>query len=532
MDGRASRRSRRPPLALAVPVAVVCVLALIPIVYLAVRASGADDEALRVLLRPRSVQLLVTSLLVCLGTATGAVALGVPLAWLTLRTDLPARRAWTVLVIAPLAVPSYLLAYAFVAALAPDGPAREVARAAGLDGWLPGPHGLAAAIVVLTLSTYPLVVLATRAALARADPAMAEAARSLGDGPLRAFLRGTMPMLLPGIGAGALLAALYALSDFGSVAILRADTFARAIASQYSASLDRSSAALFSLVLMVLAFGLVALEWRIRRRHAISTPHGPRRPPRPVTLGVWRWPAVALCGAVVLLALVLPAGTVLAWLGRSVAVGVGSPVGDTVAPAVASLTIAAAAAVVATLLVVPVAIVQARHPGWLAATSRLTISAAYAIPGISFALAAVFASLVLVPDLYRTMPVLVLALAVRHLALAAAPITGAVLLVGRGMTDAARSLGDGTLRASLRVGWPLARPGIMAGAVLVLLTVLKELPVSLFLVPPGMRTLATRLWTEATEGGYAAAAAPAAALLLISLASVGWLLRARVSTTG
>lgn len=517
-------------MALWVPVAVVCVLALIPIAYLLIRASGVGDDALRLLFRPRSVQLLLTSVVVCLGTATGAIALGVPLAWLTLRTDLPGRRAWTALVVAPLAVPSYLLAYAFVAALAPDGPARDLLGPVGLAGWLPGPHGVAGAIVVLTLSTYPLVLLATRAALTRVDPSTAEVARSLGDGPIRAFRNGTLPMLLPAVAAGALLAALYALSDFGSVAILRADTFARAIASQYNASLDRTTAALFSLVLMLLAFGLVLLEWRIRRRHAIRVPASGRRTPRPVVLGRWRWPALALCASVVLLALVVPALTVLAWLVRAWAGAPGgasipAPVADVLGPASASIMIAGSAAVVGTLLVVPIAIVQARFPGRLAAASRLATSAAFAIPGISFALAAVFASLALVPGLYRTVPVLVLVLAVRHLALGAAPVTGSVMLVGRGVTDAARSLGDGPSRAAWRVGLPLVRPGIIAGAVLLFLTILKELPVSLFLVPPGTRTLATRLWTEATEGGYVAAAAPAAALLLISLLSVGWLLR-------
>ena len=504
----------------------MCLLAAIPLLYLVIRALGGGDDALRILVRPRTIELLLTSLVVCLGTSAGAVLLGVPLAWLTLRTDLPGRRAWTILVVAPLAVPSYLLAYAFVALLAPSGPARELARGVGFDGWLPGPYGVVGAIVVLTLSTYPLVLLATRGGLARVDPAVAEVARSLGDGPFRAFLRATLPMLLPAVGAGTLLAALYALSDFGSVAILRADTFARAVASQYQSSLDRSGAALFSLVLVGLAAILVALEWRVRSRHAVQAAHSPRRVPRLVALGHWRWPAVALCGAVTGLALAVPAATVLTWLARGTDA---AAVGTTLDATIATLVIAGSAAIVGTLLVVPVAVLQARYPGRLAALSRLATNSAFAIPGISFALAAVFASLALVPGLYRTLPILVLALAIRHLALGAAPVTGSVLLVGRGVTDAARSLGDDALRMLLRVGWPLVRPGIAAGLALLFLTFAKELPVTLFLAPPGTRTLATRLWTEATEGNYAAAAAPAAMLLVLSLMSAGWLLRTRAA---
>jgi iron(III) transport system permease protein len=231
------------------------------------------------------------------------------------------------------------------------------------------------------------------------------------------------------------------------------------------------------------------------------------------------------------LALAVPAATVLTWLARGTSTaGAGTTVvGATLDAAVATLVIAGTAAIVGTLLVLPVAVLQARFPGRLSAISRLVTNGAFAIPGISFALAAVFASLALVPGLYRTLPILVLALAVRHLALGAAPITGSVLLVGRGVTDAARSLGDDALRMVLRVGWPLVRPGIAAGLALLFLTFAKELPVTLFLAPPGTRTLATRLWTEATEGNYAAAAAPAAMLLVLSLVSAGWLLRSRAA---
>jgi iron(III) transport system permease protein len=244
-----------------------------------------------------------------------------------------------------------------------------------------------------------------------------------------------------------------------------------------------------------------------------------------VALGRWRWPAVVACGAIVSLALVFPTVTVLTWLVRGA--GTATAVPDLLSATVATVVIAGAVAGLGTVLVVPVSIAQARFPGPWASLTRLSTNAAFAIPGISFALAAVFASLSLVPGLYRSLPILVLALAVRYLALGAAPVTGAVFLVGRGVTDVARSLGDDPWRVMLRVGWPLVRPGIVAGAALLFLTVAKELPVTLFLAPPGVRTLATRMWTEATEGAYAAAAAPGLVLLVISMVSVAWLLKTR-----
>ncbi|MCY7419214.1 MAG: iron ABC transporter permease [Chloroflexi bacterium] len=516
-------RRTRPPLSLLAIAAAICVLALVPVVYLVLRATSADDQVLQVLLRPRMVYLLGTSLLVALSTVAGSVALGVPLAWLTCRTDLPGRRVWTVLVVAPLAVPSYILAYALVAAIGPGGAVRDAMQQLSL-GWLvPAPFGLPGAVLVLVLSTYPLVLLSARAALLRTDPAITETARSLGDGPMRAFVRSTLPTLMPAIATGALLAALYALSDFGSVSILRADTFARAIQSQYSSSIDRQGAALLSLVLVLVALALILAEARLRRHASIVTPHGARRAPQAVALGRWRWPALALCGAVVAVALVLPAAVVGVWVVRGMALGTVQV--DVLAATRGSLSIAIPVAALAIVLAVPVAMLQVGYPGRFSRATRAITLTAYAIPGISFALAVVFASLALVPDLYRTLPILVLAMAIRYLPLAVSPTAGTMMLVGGGLVEAARSLGDSPARAARTILLPLVRPGIIAVVVLVFLSAIKELPLTLFLAPPGVRTLETRVWTDATEGAYVEAAGPAMVLLVVSLASVGLLVR-------
>ena len=227
----------------------VAALALVPLVYLAVRAVGGGADALEALWRPRTLELVASTLALGGAVIIGAVSLGVPLAWFTVRTDLPARRAFSVLAIAPLAVPSYLLAFAFVGAFAPRG-------------WLAGVgvtsvYGFWGAALVLSLATVPYVVIATRAALMRLDPATEEAARSLGRGPWAAARTAILPVLVPAIGAGALLACLYAVSDFGAVSILRFDTLATAIYSQYRFSFDRSSAAALALLLLALALAWV-----------------------------------------------------------------------------------------------------------------------------------------------------------------------------------------------------------------------------------------------------------------------------------
>jgi iron(III) transport system permease protein len=522
--GRALATPRRSPapLAVLVPALGIAAIGLLPVVYLLVRASTADARAIALIVRPATLDLLARSLALALAVAIVAVAIGLPLAWLTTRTDLPGRRLWAIVTAVPLAVPSYVLAYAFVAAFGPRGAVSDLLEPAGM-GRLPSFYGFPAALVVLSLATYPYVLLSVRAALLRSDPAIEEAARSLGDGPLTAFRRATLPMLLPAVTAGALLAALYAVSDFGAVSIVDYQSFARAVYLQYRASFDRSAAALLALMLVVVAWLLVTAEWRIRRRVA-TIDHGRRREPRPVALGRWRIPALLFCAAVTAIGLVLPIATIAFWLAR--AVSEGQPVVELARPAIDSVVAGTGAAMVALVLALPVAVVLARSSGRAARAVERILYGAYALPGIVVALALVFFTLNILPALYQTLVMLVLAYAVRFLPQAVAPVRTSLRQIGPRITEAARNLGERPWGVFRTITVPLLRPGLVAGGALVFLSTVKELPLTLLVAPTGFRTLATTVWDAASEGFFARAAAPAGALILLSAVTVALLLRA------
>jgi len=512
---------KAPPLRLLLPVLVISGLAALPLVYLVVRALEVDQGSLNVAFGPRTVELLAASLGLALTVAAGSIALGVPLAWLTARTDLPGRRAWTILTAVPLAIPSYVMAFAFIAAFGPRGAMSGLLQAVGLPG-LPSAYGFAGAALVLTLSTYPYVLLATRAALLRFDPQLEEAGRTLGDSPLTTFRRVTWPLILPVVIGGALLAALYALSDFGAVAILQFDSFARAIYIQYRASFDRSLAAMLALMLVGLTFVLAWMELRIRTRRP-PVQYAPRRPPVPIRLGRWRLPALILCAAVTTLSLLIPAATIAFWLIRGVAQG--EPVRILLDSAANSMAAGTLAAIVAGTLALPLAFLLVRYPGRLAAAAEGVSQSAYAVPGIVVALATVFFVLNVAPVVYQTLFVLVLAYAIRFLPQATAPARASLAMVGPRLTEAARTLGDSPSMAFRSITLPLLRPGLVAGMALVFLTTVKELPLTLLLGPTGFETLATAIWGAATEGFFARAAAPAAMLMAISAITVGVLFR-------
>ncbi|HUG46781.1 MAG TPA: iron ABC transporter permease [Candidatus Limnocylindria bacterium] len=517
----ARRRPGLPPARLLVPALVVAALAALPIAYLLLRALQVDPGSLDLVLRPRTAQILLASLGLGLAVGIGSVLLGLPLAWLTARTDLPARRLWTVLTVVPLAVPSYVMAFALVAALGPRGALSELLRSAGLPG-LPSIYGFYGAVLVLTLATYPYVLLSVRGALLRSDPAIEEAGRALGDSPLTVFRRLTLPLLLPATAAGALLAVLYALADFGAVAILQFDSFARAIYIQYRSSFDRSLAAILALMLVGTTFFVAWLESRVRRRLA-NVPQPVRRPAQLVRLGRWRWPSLAFCTAVVTLALIVPAGTIMFWLVRGLAQGeplriLGEAAGN-------SLLAGSLAAGVVALMVLPVAFLSVRHPGFLSGWIERVLYGAYAVPGIVLALATVVFVLNVAPLLYQSLLVLVLAYAVRFLPQALGPARASLVQVGPRLIEAARTLGQTEAGAFRTVTLPLLRPGLVAGMALVFLTTVKELPITLLVGPTGFGTLATAIWGAATEGFYARAAAPAAMLMLLSAATVALLFR-------
>ena len=519
---RVRRGAGLPPARLLVPVLAICGLSALPLVYLVLRALDVDRSALDLILRPRTLEVLVASLSLGLAVAVGSIGLGLPLAWLTARTDLPGRRLWTVLTVVPLAIPSYVIAFAFVAALGPRGALSQLLRDLGLPG-LPSIYGFGGAVLVLTLATYPYVLLATRAALLRFDPAIEEAGRALGDGPLDAFRRVTLPLIAPAIAGGALLAVLYALADFGAVAILQFDSFARAIYIQYRASFDRSLAAILALMLVGVTFAVAWIEWRVRTRRP-AIPLAARRPPPPVRLGRWRWPALALCGAVTALALVVPAGTILFWLLRGL--GQGEPLRLLGSAAANSLLAGLLAALIVAALSLPVVFLLVRHSGRLAAWLEGILYSAYAVPGIVLALATAFFVLNVTPILYQSLVVLVLAYAVRFLPQAIAPARASLVQVAPRLVEAARTLGDSPPAAFRQITLPLLRPGVIAGMALVFLTTVKELPLTLLLGPTGFETLATAIWGAATEGFFARAAAPAAMLMILSGATVGLLFRA------
>ncbi len=504
-----------PPAVIWVPGLAVGASLLLPLVYLVVRTFDAGGGVWDLLFRQRVLGILGRTVLLVVTVTGASVILALPLAWLTARTDLPMRRAWVVLSALPLVIPSYVAGFIVVAALGPRGMLQGALDGPFAIDRLPDIHGYAGALLTLTFLSFPYVVLTVRAAMLRIDPAMEESSRGLGHGNWSTFFFVTLPLLRPGIAAGGLLVALYSLSDFGAVSLLRYETFTWAIFVQYESALDRTLGAGLSLSLVALALVVVGVELVSRgRARYYSSSSLASRPPSALHLGRWKWPAVAYCSTIVAISLAAPMSILGYWVARGTKAGeplnlVWEAVGN-------SVYVAALAATAAVIAALPVAVLSVRYPGLFSGFLERLSYIGFALPGIAIALALVFFGARYAPLLYQSTGLLLLGYVVLYLSPALGAVRASLLQISPRIEEAARGLGNTPLHAFSSVTLPVARPGLLAGWALVFLLVMKELPATLILSPIGFNTLATSIWSAASEAFFARAALPALLLIVAS----------------
>jgi iron(III) transport system permease protein len=423
-------------------------------------------------------------------------------------------------------IPSYVAALALLGAFGPKGLLQQlVLGPLGVER-LPEIYGFPGAVIALTLSCYPYVYLLTAAALRSMDPSLEEASRGLGRSSLATFFRVTLPGLRPSLAAGSLLVALYTLSDFGAVSLMQYQALTRAIFLQYKALFDRTPAAILALVLVVFTAIVLLLEERTRRgRRFHGAGRGSPRPPRRVELGAWRWPALAFVWIALGIFLLVPLAVLGFWLARGISRG--EDMGGVWLPALDSLWVSLVAAGAVTLAALPVAMLtRVSDARW----TRVVSKAAYvpnALPGIVIALALVFFAARYAAPVYQTIGLLLFAYGVRFLPQALAGSSSALAGVSPRLEEAALGLGRRPLAAFVQVTLPLARAGILAGAALVFLSTMKELPATLLLRPIGFETLATEVWKHTSTGSYSQAALPALLLVLVASPFVYFLMGRR-----
>lgn len=257
----------KPPIFLMLMAILTSIAIALPLTYLIICTAAISREQLWTLVsRPRTLVVLLNSAGLAIAAPLLSALIAVPLAFLTLRTDLPWRRFWLIATTLPLAIPDYVGCFALIAAFGPKGSLLQLLLEPLGIREIPEIYGWTGAILATTLFTYPYLLLSVQAGLQGIDPALEEAAQSLGCSQRSTFFRIILPQLRPSLVSGGLLVAMYTLQDFSATTLMRFDAFTRVIFLQYRYTFDRNQAAALALMLVSLVLLLLWLEYKTRSK--------------------------------------------------------------------------------------------------------------------------------------------------------------------------------------------------------------------------------------------------------------------------
>jgi len=529
---------------------VVCLLLALPVLGVLSAWLALDAAALGVLrhqLQTVLPEYALQSALLAACVGLGVMALGSATAAAVTLFDFPGRRAFEWALLLPLAMPAYVLAYAWTDALQYSGPLQTALREAfgGRGALWPDVRSFGGAVALFVLCLYPYVYLLVRAALGERAVRLMEAARLLGAPMRRRVLEVALPMARPAIAAGTALALMETLADYGVGAYFGLTTFSTGIYKAWLVMNDRIAAAQLAAVLLVVVAALLMAERAAQHRLRFAGSQGggtaAEAQPWPLAGGA-ALAAWALCALPVLLGFVLP----VAWLARMLwqeAMGseFGLPLARFAQWAWASFRLAGGAALAATALALALGFVLRQRRGALLQPAARVLSLGYAVPG------AVIAVGILLPAgwLQARFPQsgvallvtgtafgLMYAYLVRFSAVALQSVEAGYSRVPLAIDETARMLGSGPARIFGRLHLPLLRRSAVAAALLVFVDVMKELPATLVLRPFGSDTLAVVAYNFARDERLAEAALPSLAIVAVGLIPVVMLSRALRAPAG
>jgi iron(III) transport system permease protein len=502
---RAQSAARPGPLVFAT-VAILVAATCIPLGYVVWGAVSVGwERAYDLVVRPRVGDLLLNTAALVLITVPLCVVIGVGVAWLVERTDLPGRTLWRPIFVAPLAIPAFVNSYAWV-------------------GVIPSLHGLWAGVLITTLSYFPFMYLPVAATLRRLDPAVEESARALGSDTTGVFVRVVLPQLRLAILGGSLLIAVHLLAEYGAFAMVRFDTFTVAIFQQYQVTFDGAAGSMLAGVLVLVCLSLLIAEAAVRGTARFARiGSGAPRAASPVHLGRNTFAAIGVLTLLAGLALGVPVWTILRWLWIG-GVAAWQP-GEIGTAFLQTIGLAAMAAVLTTVLAFPVAWVAVRSKGLLARAVEGANYVTSSLPGIVTALALVTVTIRAARPLYQSVALIVFAYVLLFMPRALVNVRAGLAQVPPSLEEAARSLGSSASATFLRVTLRLTAPAAAAGAALVFVAVATELTATLLLAPTGTRTLSMLFWSHSSELDYAAAAPYALVLILLAVPVTGLLYR-------
>ena len=530
------RRNSRGFPALVVAALIVAMLIAVPIVsVLANLLLGGSGDTWTHLASTVLPDYILNTLILCTGVSLGVVIVGVSTAWLVSIHDFPGRRVFEWALVLPLAVPAYVMAYAYTDLLQFVGPVQSALRDAfgwrGGQYWFPDIRTIGGACVVFVFVLYPYVYLLARASFLERASGILEVGRSLGLGPWENFFRISLPLARPAIAAGAALALMETLADYGAVTYFGVQTFTGGIYRAWFSMGDRVAAAQLAAMLLGFVALVLFLERATRGRARFNNTTGRHRPMPGYRLhGIKAAGAVLACSIPLAIGFLIPAGTLL---HMALAEGDAQFGERFLLLSRNSFVLAAATAIAAVIIGVLLAYAtRMSRSAWPKIANRI-VGLGYAVPGSVIAVGILIPVTRLDTWLASTLEAatghnpgllltggvaaLVYAYLVRFLAVSLQTVEASLAKVTISMDDAARSLGFGQGATLRRVHLPLLRGSLLTAGLLVFVDVMKELPATLVMRPFNFDTLATQAFTLASDERLTEASSAALTIVAVGV---------------
>jgi iron(III) transport system permease protein len=471
--------------------------------------------------------------------AAGVMIIGTLTAWLTVNYEFPGRSVLEWALILPLAMPAYVMAYAYTDALQYAGPVQTLLRElfhwqGKTDYFFPDIRSIGGAATILMFVLYPYVFMLARVAFLEQSPSLREAGVTFGYSPWRLFMRVSLPLARPAIAAGTALALMETLADYGTVSYFGLQTFTTGIFNAWFSLGDRVAAAKLSAILLVVVALIIFIEQRTRQRSRYFQ-SGKGRANRTPLAAMSRWLATAACTLPLMIGFIIPT---LILLKQATADDALKSLFSTRFAALVfnTFTLATFTAAIGAALALWLAYTARKNKSHISATTNRIIGVGYAVPGTIIAVGVLIPVIRLdhmLVDALNTwfgtslgllltgsLGVLVYAYLIRFLAVALQTVEAGLIKITPSMDDAAQSLGATRFSVLRQIHIPLLRPSLVTAALLIFVDVMKELPATLVLRPFNFDTLAVHVYVLAKDERLAEAAWPALAMVAVGLVPV------------
>jgi iron(III) transport system permease protein len=518
---------------------IIALLVSIPILTVAVNLFIPAGEVWSHLASTVLPDYVKNSIWLMLGVGFGVFVLGVGTAWLVTMCRFPGSRWLNWLLILPMAVPAYLMAYTYTDFLAFTGPVQHLLRSVTGwefgDYWFPNIRSLGGAIVMMSFVFFPYVYLLTRAAFLEQSSSVLEASRSLGATPFQSFRKIALPLARPSIAAGMALALMETLNDFGTVDYFSVQTFTTGIYRTWFGLGERAAASQLAGFLMVFVLFLILLErWSRSNMKIEQRSTGSYKSLYIYELSGWKaWSATIFCSTPLLIGFIIPTSILAEMMISNFDVAVDSRF---IQYSLNTITVALLAGLAALIVALILAYGVRLNPGFVTKAGTRIGAMGYAIPG------SVIAVGILIPFgwvdnsidgwlrsqfgissgllLSGTIFALIFAYVVRFLAVAFNTVEASLANITPQMDDAAEGLGYGYGKILRKIHMPIMSGSLFAAIMLVIVDVIKELPATLIVRPFNFDTLAVQVYRLASDERLAESSGAALAIILVGLVPV------------